>query len=343
MKKSMKKSVQIALLLCLAGFVIWLVSFIAVGFDITKINTVDHETNEYVIDGAFNQISIRTKTADVRFVLTEEENCKLVCHEEKRVKHTAKVQDGMLIITTKDTRMWYDHIGVSLEDAELILYLPEAQYRTVEIKTDTGAVELPKDFRFEKATVETDTGKIDWKASVSQELVIKSDTGSVWVEADTFCVMKVETSTGDVSVNAETVTHLEADTTTGDITVTSATETALLMLGTDTGEVSLEDIACIDCVVTSDTGKIQLKNVIADVCVNLTSDTGDITFENVDASEVIHIQTDTGDVTGTLLTEKTFFPKTDTGRINVPEITGEAQCWITTNTGDIDIEVVGEK
>ena len=343
MKKSRKKSVQIALLLCLAGFVIWLVSFIAVGFDITKMNTVDHETNEFVIDEAFNKIYIRTKTADIRFVLTEGETCKLVCHETAREKHTAKVQDGTLMITTKDTRMWYDYVGISFEDAELTLYLPEAQYRTLELKTDIGAVEVPMEFQFEKVTVETDTGKIDWNAPVSKELVIKSDTGSVCAEAEVFGMMEIKTSTGDVSVKAGEVTQLKAETTTGDITVTSATETALLMLGTDTGEVLLEDIACIDCVVTSDTGKIRLKNVTADVCVNLTSDTGDITLEKVDASEVIHIQTDTGDVTGTLRSEKTFFPKTDTGRINVPETTGEAQCWLTTNTGDITIEVTGQK
>ncbi len=343
MKKQMKKSLKSALLLCLAGLVIWLVSFITVGFDITKINTVDHETNEYEINGEFDEISIRTKTADIRFVLTEDENCKLVCHEEARVKHTAKVQDGMLIITTQDTRKWYDHVGMSFEDADLTLYLPEAQYRTLEIKTDTGDVEVPKEFRFEKVTVETDTGKIDWNAPVSQRFVIKSDTGSVCAEAEAFGVMKIETSTGDVSVNAGTFAQLEADTTTGDITVASVTEAALLMLGTDTGEVSLADIACMDCVVKSDTGKIKLKNVIADVCVNLVSDTGDVILENVDASEVIHIETDTGDVTGTLLAEKTFFPQTDTGRINVPKTTGDGQCHITTNTGNIEIEVTGQK
>lgn len=342
MKRLTKKSVKIAFLLCLAGLVIWLVSFVAVDFDITKLNTVDHETNEYAIEGEFDKISIRTQTADVRFVLTEGEACKIVCHEEARVQHVVSVQDNMLIVTTKDTRMWYNHVGVSFEDAELTLYLPKAQYRAVEIKTDTGDVELPKEFRFEKATVETDTGMVEWNAPVSGKLDIKSDTGNVSAEADGFRILKIETSTGDVRVNAGTFTDLQAETTTGDIVVTSVAEAALLMLGTDTGEISLEDIACLDCAVKSDTGKIQLKNVIADDCINLVSDTGDISLENVDASQIIHIQTDTGDVTGTLLSDKTFLTRTDTGQIGVPKTTGDVECHITTNTGDINIEVIGK-
>ena len=81
MKKPTKKSLKIALLLCLAGLIIWFVSLVAVGFDVTKISTVDHETNTYEINGEFERIAIDTKSADIRFALTEGE-CKLVCHEE---------------------------------------------------------------------------------------------------------------------------------------------------------------------------------------------------------------------------------------------------------------------
>lgn len=343
MKKPTKRSLKIALLLCLAGLIIWFVSLVAVGFDVTKISTADHETNTYEINGEFERIAIDTKTADIRFALTEGE-CKLVCHEEARVKHTATVVGDTLMIWAEDTREWYDHVGMSFEDAELTLYLPEAQFQKLEIESDTGDVELSDDFRFRWATVKTDTGKIDWKAPVTERLTIESDTGDVWAEADAFGLLNIDTSTGDVTVNAETFEELSVGTTTGDITVTSVKDDASsILVSTDTGEILFEDIRCKICSAGSDTGKIRLKNVIAHVTGHFASDTGDITFENVDALKNFYIKTDTGDVTGTLLSEKTFLTETDTGRINVPKTTGDVECHITTNTGNINIEIVGQK
>ena len=39
------------------------------------------------------------------------------------------------------------------------------------------------------------------------------------------------------------------------------------------------------------------------------------------------------------LTEKIFIAKTDTGEIKVPETTSGGKCKITTDTGDIKIEI----
>lgn len=343
MKKSMKKPLLIALLLCLAGLIIWFVSLAAVEFDITKISTVDHETNTYEIDGEFDKILIETDTADIRFVWTEED-CKMVCHEEAKVKHTATVRDDTLVIRAIDTREWYDHVGMSFEDVELTLYLPKTQFLKVDIESDTGDVEVPEDFRFDWATVKTDTGKINWKVPVTEKFTAKSDTGDVWAEADAFGLLNIDTSTGDVTVNAETFEELSVGTTTGDITVTSVKDDeSSILVSTDTGEILFEDILCKICSTESDTGKIRLKNVIAHVTGYFVSDTGDVTLENADVLKNFYIKTDTGDVTGTLLSEKTFLTETDTGRINVPKTTGDVECHITTNTGDINIEVIGQK
>ena len=51
------------------------------------------------------------------------------------------------------------------------------------------------------------------------------------------------------------------------------------------------------------------------------------------------ITTDTGDVTGTLLTEKVFLVRSDTGRIKVPETVSGGTCKIETETGDITVSI----
>ena len=57
-----------------------------------------------------------------------------------------------------------------------------------------------------------------------------------------------------------------------------------------------------------------------------------------DAAE-LEISTDTGDVKGSLLTEKVFITRSDTGRIRVPETVTGGKCKITTDTGNIEIEI----
>lgn len=146
MKKSTKKSLRIALLLCIVGLVICLVSFIAVGCDIKKMSTVTYETNTYEISETFTDIVIDVYTADIHFLPASDGRCKIVCWEEEKVKHSAKVQNGTLVLDTVDTRKWYDYIGMSFEDAELTIYLPEAQYKSLDIKSDIGDVEMPKNF-----------------------------------------------------------------------------------------------------------------------------------------------------------------------------------------------------
>ena len=72
--------------------------------------------------------------------------------------------------------------------------------------------------------------------------------------------------------------------------------------------------------------------------IDIERTTGDIKFNGCDASELV-IVTDTGNVKGTLLSDKVFIAKTDTGSIKVPETVSGGKCKITTDTGDIKIEI----
>lgn len=323
MKPLSKKTRRIALLLCAAGLLILLVSFIATGFDVKKLETVAYETNTYEITDYFTDITVKTQTADLRFVPWEEEYCKVVCHEEEKVKHTVTVQKKTLVIDVTDTREWYDHIGMSFEDAELTVYLPKKEYDALEIEGDTGDVELPEDFTFEKGEVKTDTGKITWKATVINSLVIETDTGEVKVDTDTFEQLEIKTSTGDVSVDSVAVAYL-------------------ISVETGTGEILLNNIKCRILSAETNTGEICIKDTVAGLNGTILSQTGDVTLEDSDAVESLYIKTNTGDVTGTLLSGKQFQTETDTGNVDVPASNGYP-CVIITDTGDIKIEVVGNR
>ena len=105
-----------------------------------------------------------------------------------------------------------------------------------------------------------------------------------------------------------------------------------------TGKVVLENVKCRNFTSDGDTGSLVMTNVMASGEFNLERNTGDIEFHGCDA-ETIYVETDTGDVTGTLLTDKVFITETDTGSVDVPKSVTGGRCEISTDTGDIRIEI----
>lgn len=319
----MSKTVKIWLFTATALVALGLILFAGVmanyDWDFSKLSTVTYVTNTYETNGEFDKISIKVDTTEIEFVPTEDESCSIVCFEAEKVMHSATVQNDTLIIDTIDTRKWYDHICISIGTPKMTVYLPQNEYALLFIETDTGDINIPKDFTFEKIKIDGDTSEVGCFASVSN-------------------VLEIELSTGDINVDSITVGQADLTTTTGEITVSNVTAKNDIDVKTDTGKVKLMNVSCADFMAESDTGTITLKNVVATGSFAVESNTGDVRFENSDAAQ-ISVKTSTGDVTGTLLSEKVFITETSTGRISVPKTTSGGKCEITTATGDIKINV----
>lgn len=319
----MSKTTKIWLFIATALVALGLILFAGVlakyDWDFSRLSTVTYVTNTYEISGEFDRISINVDTTEIEFVPTEDDFCTIVCFEPEKVKHSAIVQNGTLVIDTTDTRKWYDYICISIETPKITVYLPQNEYASLFIETDTGDINIPKDFTFEEIKIDGDTSDVGCFASVSN-------------------VLQVELSTGDINVDSITAGQLDLITTTGEITVGNVTAKNDIDVKTDTGKIKLANVSCANLVSESDTGTIALKNVVATGSFSVESDTGDVRLENSDAAEIF-VKTGTGDVTGTLLSEKVFITETSTGRISVPKTTSGGKCEIITATGDIKIDV----
>ena len=300
----------------------------AVGFDFKALGNAKPVTNEYKLKDKFSNISIETETADVVFVKSGESQTRIVCEEDEKVLHTVKVENGTLKITVQDNKSWFDWLGFSAEDMKLTLYLPAVQYESVNIRTHTGDVELPKDFTAGLLQIRTNTGDVDCQASAARSLAKEMDQ------------LKIETDTGDIKMKDVSASQLYLATDTGRMEVEKAAIEGYVEIKTDTGRVELTDFTGGEMELKSDTGRVTLKNVILAGHMGIKTSTGDVKFEGCDASTIV-VQTSTGDVTGTLLTGKTFDTETSTGKVSVPKTTG-GECRIKTSTGDIEIEVPGQ-
>lgn len=319
MSKKNKLWIIIAISLLAVGLLIFAGAMIALDFDFTKLSTVKYETNTYEVSEDFNKISIDADTTEIEFVLSNNKQCKIVCFEKEKVKHSATVKDGTLTIGTVDTRKWYDYIGFSFGESKITVYLPKTEYASLLIKGSTGDIEIPKDFEFDTVDISASTGAVECYASASELMRIKLSTGAVWVE-------NVSVGTLDLSV------------TTGGVTASSINCEGDIKVAVSTGKTKLTDISCKGVISSGSTGDVILKNVIAAENFSIERSTGDVIFEGSDAAE-IYVKTSTGDVTCTLLSEKVFITETNTGSVNVPKTVTGGKCEIITSTGDIQIDI----
>lgn len=314
-----KRLLIIAASLVLVGCIIFTGIMAALQWDFTKLSSAEYETSRYQIKESFRNIRIAVDTADITFVPSDNSEASVVCHEQKNMKHLVTVEDNTLVIEIVDTRKWYEYIGINFSTPKITVSLPQGEYGTLLAESDTGDVEIPKEFTFESIDISESTGNVKNYASASEVIKIKTSTGSICVE--------------NVSANM-----LDLSASTGEITASKLTCEGDVKIDVSTGKTNLSHIKCASVIARGSTGDISLKNVVASEKFSIERSTGDVKFDSCDAGEIF-VETDTGDVTGSLLTDKMFFAETDTGRVDVPKSTAGGRCEITTDTGDIKITV----
>lgn len=307
-----------ASLLLIAGIIFGSVMTV-LKWDFKKLSTVKYETNSYEINENYSNISVKTKTADITFMPSQNGETSVICLEEKKLKHTVTVENGTLIIDNTDNRKWYDYIGINIGNPKITVYIPEGEYGALSVKSNTGDVKIPEEFKFETMEISGSTGDIYCKASVLGTVNVKLSTGHIDLE--------------DISVGEATLSV-----STGDINLKSVKCDGKLEANVSTGKTKLTDTLCNNLLAKGTTGNIALYNVIAEDNFYITRSTGDVKFENSDAKEII-VKTNTGNVKGTLLSSKVFITETSTGDIKVPKTASGGKCEISTDTGDINIAI----
>lgn len=319
MNRSTKMILIIAAVLVAVGIIGGAAVLARNNWELPKFGAGEYRTSEFEIRESFRSIAIESGTEDIVFLPAEGETARVVFSADERVTVSAAVKGDTLEIGAKDEREWYERFGLSFGKSKITVYLPGGEYAALSISGSTGGVTVPKDFGFESIDAAVSTGSVDLRASASGRIRIKTDTGSIRVEGVSASMLDCSVTTGAVEIRSVECA--------GDIGVRVSTGSAVL-----------KDVSCSGFVSSGSTGPITLENVIASGMLSIERSTGGVKLDRCDAAE-LDIKTDTGDVTGTLLSEKVFIVKSDTGRISVPETTSGGRCRIETDTGDIRISL----
>ena len=329
---------------------------------------------EYSVSEICDSVEIQTKTYDIDFIASDEENVRVLCSETKGLTHSVETEDGKLVIKTLDTRRWYQKI-IDFPGKKITVFLPYGAYKSLIINNNTGKVSIPSDFSFENINISLSTGDVTNCASASESLVICTNTGSVNIsnvhagdinvsvstgeivlenitcnslnsigstgKASVKSILasqniSVTRSTGDIDINNCEAKNIYLTTDTGDISLSCATASDEISLSVSTGKTTLDGLKANNIISKGDTGKLFMTDVIAEESFSIERSTGDVVFENCDANEIT-INVDTGDVEGSFLSQKIFITETSTGKIRVPDSTSGGYCKISTSTGNITI------
>lgn len=289
--------ILLALALCL-GAILFAGVMTMLNWDFRRLSTVKYETNEHRVTEAFDSIRISSDTARIILLPSEDGQTTVICHERTKSPHAVSVRDGVLTVELTDHRRWYDYIGLDFGSPTVTVRLPIGVYAELSVKTKTGGISVPSGFSFSNVSLLASTGSIALESSVSGNLSVKVNTG------------RIRISNTSVSGNA--------------------------FFESDTGKITITHLTCHSLSAEVDTGDLILEDVLASDRLSLESDTGDVRLTRCDASD-IDIETDTGSIIGTLLSEKLFDAKSDTGRVRTPEPSGTERCRLRTDTGRIEI------
>ena len=214
------------------------------------------------------------------------------------------------------------------------------QFFNIGVITESPKIEvyLPND-TYQALLVDADTSDVNIPKDFSfDSICVTLATGDIECQASVNANVTMKTDTGNITISEISASEMKLTSDTGRMDIKNVELAGDLEIREDTGRVELENVTCRNLTSNGDTGKIVLTNVIASGEFNIERSTGKVEFNGCDA-ETIYVRTDTGDVTGSLLSEKVFITDTDTGNIDVPKTITGGRCEITTDTGDIKISV----
>ena len=239
MQKITKIWITAGALLTALGLIMFAAAMTAYGWNFKRLSTVKYESRTYAVNEEFKDITVRTKTADIIFIPSEDSGSKVVCAENEKMKYTVTVSGGILTIDEADSGKWYDYIGIDFEAPEIAVYIPKGEYGALSVESDTGNIEIPQDFKFESIDISEITGDVTNGASSSEFIRIKTGTGNVKLDGCDSAEIFVKTNTGNVTGSLLSDKAFSAKSGTGTVDVPKTASGGKCEITTSTGDIKI--------------------------------------------------------------------------------------------------------
>lgn len=334
----MKKMLIISAVCILLGLAIAFGGMVMIGFEFTKLNTVQYETGTAIVNTDFQNISIGTREHDVTLAKSENDTCKVVYTTNAGIACNISVNNGTLTVTCTDTRAWYERIGIYWGNTNITVYLPQAQYDALCIQSVSGNIQVAPSFDFASAKLQSTSGSIGFCSDVNDALHVQTVSGNIAVYDSTGKTANIHATSGDVFCKNISAQKAEIITVSGDLTQENVGFDTLLTK-TTSGELQIKNANIGTLTLLTTSGDILLSETGATVSTDIATSSGEVRFDRADLTAA-KIKTISGDVEGTLRKAMQFYAETTSGSIRFPEsdIAG-GSFNVTTTSGDVHITI----
>ncbi len=292
MNKTKKRWLLAALILVVAGGVVFAGSSAALGFEYGALSTARCETVTHEIRERFDRIDVSTAVGDVILAPAEDSVCRVVCHEMPEKPHTVAVEDGTLTVRSAESGAWF---GLFLDRVSVTVYLPQSEYAALSVHADTGDVEIPGGFRFGSVELTGSTADIRCAASAEGTMRIRTATGSVRLSDLSAGALTVSVGTGESTLSGVRCRSLRAEATTGDLNLRDVVAEGELNAHTTTGDIRLDRCDAASLAIAATTGDIS-GTLCSGKQFTARSSTGDVSLPASAAGGACDVETTTGDI-----------------------------------------------
>lgn len=318
MKKIGKIFTLIGVLLVIVGSIIFIKALGDNNWSFESLNSSRLVETTFDFNDDINDILIDSDTSDIKISKSNDGINKVVCKGPEKLIHQVTLENRTLKIITHNTSKWYENL-FTIGNYSITLYLVDTEFNSLTIDESTGDINILEGFTFNSMDIEASTGDLKISSCKINSLDIDLSTGDVTLK-------NIASNNIDIEVSTGTVEGEELD----------CKEN--LFIKVSTGKTTLNNSKSKNFTSSGSTGDLYINNYIVEEKINIKRNTGDVIFVKMDAQEIC-IKTSTGRVSGTLCSDKIFFIETNTGKKVYPQTTSGGKCEITTDTGDIVIQI----
>ena len=255
-------------------FLSLIVAGLFIGFARAIYLKTTEKTKTFIIEEAFNKISIDVETEDIDIYYSNNEN-KMVFNETNEVSLEVKLVNDTLIICIADERKFYDQM-FDFTIYKLDLFLSKDIIENIDIKCSTGDINIHDGLNVNNLKINNSTGDIE--AS----------------NCDLGC-LDINTSTGNIDLKNVGCQKLNIEITTGNTKLTNVLVEEDLNINGSTGNVYLNDFDAKNIYIKLSTGNVK-GTILTNKFFIVSSSTGDVVVPETRYGGKCKISTSTGNI-----------------------------------------------
>ena len=343
----MKKVTLIAIICCLAGLFLMLMTFIF--FKNKSIQLWSGKGGTQFVEktfecsGKIDDIDIDITSDPVKVVKGNVSTVKVEYVEVPgRFEYEIDESGSKLSIKYKKIKN-FSLITIGINDTTMLVTVPKDYDGKLKIKSSSGSIRM-EDLSLTSAEAVNTSGSIRiTKCDVKDDIYTKNSSGSINFSGVTGADITATNTSGGVRMeNVKASGKIEVESTSGSVRFDDVKAEDNFSAKATSGSVKLEKVKCNDLTLKSNSGSIRLNDVKAEGSLEAKNSSGGIHFDALEVGKDISLSATSGSVSGTLIGSEddySIISKTSSGSNNLTDSrNGSKSMDVTTTSGSIKIQ-----